>query len=392
MHYIALVHKYKFSNPVVKKMIMCGKQAWGISDDLVDLRLKEWSKAIQEDFDAKKVSVTMDRQGNEVLERIQAIHHHQGSHLVALQSSVGQLAQDNVRLRLENQALHHKIDTLIHQQNDMKAMMQQLLLQQASSQAAVVAPSNTPDAQSIVTTTGKASTATPCSIPITASPAHPLGGSVLPQDKDTHQSFTNASPLATAPPQASVFQTLMFNSKINKGGVTEPSGKSIPVSDVLMELFTTGRLQNLETLRNLKVDKFVPKGQGGYVVKYEAAMDLVDCLWTADERDLAKSCDKTKDKTAQELFLAMNERVMDAIAVLAGKTDRVSSARANYLGIGNSLNKDNKLLRSMLHPWRPAWMTWPQGVGQSSRPGDAEDHETLKDYVARKISPRKRKR
>jgi hypothetical protein len=237
----------------------------------------------------------MDRQGNEVLERIQAIHHHQGSHLVALQSSVGQLAQDNVRLRLENQALHHKIDSVIHQQNDLKSMMQQLLLQQASSQAATAAPPNTPDAQSIVTATGKASATTQRSVPIAASPVHLPEGSVAPQAQNTHETFTNASPMVTAPLQASVFQTLIFNSKVNKGGITEPSGKSIPVSDVLMELFTTGRLQNLETLRYLKVDKFVPKGQGGYVVKYEAAMDLVDCLWTADERDLAKSCDKIKE-------------------------------------------------------------------------------------------------
>jgi hypothetical protein len=201
------------------------------------------------------------------------------------------------------------------------------------------------------------------------------------------------------------FHTIMLGSIMQAGGTNaSKSAKGVGVSEILTNLYRAKKLLNLTRgfqLRSLRPVTIQILGTN--IKKYEATMDLVDCLWTEEERQLATTLVVGDDQHVMRLFQEMDGRVRQAMAVLSNKNGVNSRTQPYYAGVGNALNtrlvqdnaSDLDTMRDKLLPWKPSWMEWYKGIPtdpDKHLPTDKTANEHFKDYVARTLNATTTKR
>jgi hypothetical protein len=384
MYYKTIIRDYSVSHPVIVKLIECADRAWPDKSrpDCHEL-LQRLSSAIQKNFDYKKSLVSHEVQGNEMLERVRAMQTQQGQQLTVACDSLARSRHQNEQLQREISRQGRQLEQLVEAHEKTNLLLYRLLHREVES------PSPRPPASATTApSTSEVSTGGSGIIVCAPSPLvpSPLATTVV----------ARATPVQDA---NDVFPTLMLHAQMAKA---VESGRDQTLGAILSNLYRNKKLVNLKAhqLRDLRPcgDITIPVGRGGYVFKYEAAMDLVDCVWSEEERELAMTCDPSNDEEVKKIFESINVRAINARTWLQGKE---SSARAkpNYVGIGNSLNQkiskdvdrtDN--YRDGLGPWKPSWMKWYKEKMSRKRPADAEEGEKLHIYVARQAAKNKKRK
>jgi len=82
-------------------------------------------------------------------------------------------------------------------------------------------------------------------------------------------------------------------------------------------------------------------------------MDLVECMWTLDERNTVINYSNETSQEVKKITKELDERIMIVLAYLEGKKFVAKQCRPSFAGIEISLCANRRALWLKLYHWKP---------------------------------------
>jgi hypothetical protein len=346
MHFPYTIRKYGRDDKLTTKMIEAGISAGlGATANEVIIRLREWAKLIQDDYDNQKTKPSDHR--DEIIARLLAIQRTQAADNASQREQIrmltSQLADNMAELTSFKQAVATDI-------GELKGLIYQLLGHRGGISAErrrISASPENPTAPvppaTITTAVGNL---------IAASTAAAGNMSANEDAAISGRATASAAPalaVATQQPNTQQRPTQLptVNAVLWHGARATSANKGdegIDVSKVVEALYKMDckPLSLLKRNRPLKYLLYQHISSNNKS-KYESAMTLVEALMTTQQRKVAIEGELAWNEAAS-VFVDLDSWVKRATAVMHGKTTVAASRRASWIGIGGSIKAAKKTI------------------------------------------------
>ncbi|CAB9500628.1 unknown protein [Seminavis robusta] len=349
-NYRHMESKYGADHRYVHRMKMV-VHAVGLAPDLVEAgnKLRYWSKKIVDDI------AHNNKDDNGVLLRATV-----SDKLQELSSNVCDLLRSRQQEQLNHGLILSSIAELKTGQSDVVQAVTDM-------QAQITQLTQLVQNHLRVSAAGTATSVRTLSTPTRRSPRHPQ----QPQQQQTPPPAPPPPPPSPPPPPprppTPVRQALIRAGPTAEAGRRGTRNRERKMVNILVSLYQHNDFKNLRTnvqLRSLaNIVNLRTNGDSRNLKKVEAALDLVDCLWSPDTRTKAINRSFTDEAAAQEAFADVDKRVKRACHIYDAPGDHYipNSRRSTAVtGVGNLiLKKGRESFFDAIQTKMPKWNRVP---------------------------------